>query len=207
MKILLIDDHNLFREGLELLLKRLVQGVDIVHAVTVDIGIAQLLKKPRPDLVFTDLSLPGVSDIEALLSVRKHAPDVPSVVIAASEEAATVWRAIDAGAAGYIFKSTDSQELSRALNIVVNGGVYLPTLALSSEQDFFVASDTAELTQRQSEVLRWVVRGMANKQIAEELHISSETVKTHLRSIYEVLGVNSRTEAVYAVASSGLLMS
>ena len=199
----MIDDHNLFREGLELLLQRLVSGIEIIHAVTVDLGIAALNSVERPDLVLTDLSLPGISDIDALLTVRKHSPDIPTVVVAASEDALTVRRAIDNGASGYIFKSTSSEELSTALHTVLRGGVYLPMVALSSEMPPSNMPKYAnELTQRQREVLKWIIRGLANKQIADKLSISNDTVKSHLKSIYEVLGVNNRTQAVYAVANS-----
>ncbi|MEQ8406921.1 MAG: response regulator transcription factor [Gammaproteobacteria bacterium] len=203
MKVLLIDDHNLFREGLELLLQRLVNGIEVLHAVTVEKGIASLESEDRPDLVITDLSLPGVTDIDALLRVRKHAPDIPTVVVAASEDALTVKRAIDNGASGYIFKSTNSDELSKALNTILNGGVYLPVVALSSERRSSHAHKYAnEMTERQREVLKWVIRGLANKQIADKLNISTDTVKSHLKAIYEILGVNNRTQAVYAVANS-----
>lgn len=206
IRVLLVDDHSLFREGLELLLRRLVPEIEILHAVTVDEGLALLSDEARPDLVFTDLSLPGIEGIDALLAVREHAPEVPAIVIAASEEALTVRRAIDHGASAYIFKSTSSQELSAALNIVLEGGVYLPMVALSSEKLPAQQTDL-DLTPRQMQVLRSLVRGLANKHIADELNISSETVKTHLKAIYDTLGVNNRTQAVYAIANSGIRLT
>ncbi|NDY93332.1 response regulator [Ideonella livida] len=204
MKILLIDDHSLFREGLELLLQRLDPRMQVVHAATLEAGLAHLQATSPPDLVCTDLNLPGVSGLTALVRVHEVAPDVPVVVLAGGEDPAVVRQAIEQGALGYIPKSHDSVDLSKALAQVLQGGVYLPALALASE---YQEEQQPNFTPRQREVLLRLVQGKSNKTIARELGISDTTVKTHVAVVLQVLGVHSRAQAVYAVARMGLRLA
>lgn len=204
MRILSIDDHGLFREGLELLLMQIQPEATILHAATLDQGVAMLEKSPKPDIVFTDLGLPGSSGIDALVAVRGCAPHTPAIVLAASENANLVKSAIDQGASGYIFKSVGSKELSHALELILSGGVYLPAVAISMEpvtQADPIALES--LSTRKRQVLKGLVRGLSNKQIGKELHISDETVKSHASEIYQILNVNNRTQVVYAIAQLG----
>lgn len=207
MDILLIDDHALFREGMELVLQRIDPTVTVSHAGTVEAGVRRLQTAPAPGLVLTDLNLPGVRGIEALLRVREANDEVPAVVLAGSEEPALVRRAIDQGAMGYIPKSADSREVARALTLILRGGVYLPSVALSTGPlpTHREAADT-HLTPRQRDVLLKLVQGKANKVIARELGISDATVKTHVSALLQTLDVLNRTQAVYAVARLGIAL-
>lgn len=197
MHILLIDDHALFREGLELVLQRLDPDIVARHAATLEAGLAQLQASPTPDLVLTDLNLPNVQGLSALLRVREAAEDIPVVVLAGSEEPGLVRKTIELGAMGYIPKSSDSAELARALTQILRGGVYLPALALATEQR---DAPMPTFTPRQQEVLLRLVQGKSNKAIARELGISDTTVKSHVTVLLHGLGAGSRAQAVYRVA-------
>ena len=129
MKVLLIDDHKIFLEGMKLVLDRIDPTIEVSLASTLDKGLEML--ENEPDLVITDLVLPGLRGIDSLKAVREAAPNIPAVVLAGSEDARTVRDAIDQGASGYIFKSTDSTEVSNALRVILNSGVYLPAVALN----------------------------------------------------------------------------
>lgn len=197
MNILLIDDHSLFREGLELVLQRLDPAIVAMHAATLQDGLDQLKAPQPPDLVLTDLNLPGVQGMTSLLRLRETRDDIPVVVLAGSEEPSVVRKTIDLGAMGYIPKSSDSAELARALTQILRGGVYLPALALATEQR---DAPMPTFTPRQQEVLLRLVQGKSNKAIARELGISDTTVKSHVTVLLQGLGAGNRAQAVYRVA-------
>lgn len=203
--VLLVDDHALFREGMELVLQRLDPAVCVSHAGHVDLGVARLRDAPAPNLVLADLHMPGMRGIDALLRLREANDEVPVVVLAGSEDAQLVRQAIDSGAMGYIPKSTDSREVARALALILRGGVYLPAVALSTGPTAaWPQRQPVHLTPRQREVLLRLVQGKANKVIARELGISDTTVKSHVTALLQALDVSNRTQAVYAVARLGM---
>ncbi len=208
LNILLIDDHALFREGMELVLQRIDSSIEVSHASSVESGVRRLRMPPAPDLVLTDLNLPGVHGLDALLRVREANDEVPSVVLAGSEDPALVRSAIDQGAMGYIPKSSDSREVARALTLILRGGVYLPAVALSTERHSSSGPSTggSHMTPRQRDVLLKLIQGKANKVIARELGISDTTVKTHVSALLQALDVHNRTQAVYAVARLGIML-
>ena len=200
MQVVLIDDHQLFLAGMAEVLQRIDSSIEVSLASTLDAGLEML--DAQPDLVLTDLGLPGLSGIDALKAVRDAAPLIPAVVLSGSEDAQSVREAIDEGASGYIFKKSDSTEFAHALSVILDGGVYLPAIALSSEQIQVI--EAPDISPRKKDVLRALIRGLSNKEIARELFISDETVKTHIKDIFELLGVHNRTRAVYAVAHLGI---
>lgn len=207
MNILLIDDHALFREGMELVLQRIDPSIGVSHASSVEAGVRRLQVPPPPDLVLTDLNLPGIHGLDALLRVREANDEVPSVVLAGSEDPALVRSAIDQGAMGYIPKSSDSREVARALTLILRGGVYLPAVALSTERHSSNGPSTGgHMTPRQRDVLLKLIQGKANKVIARELGISDTTVKSHVSALLQALDVHNRTQAVYAVARLGIML-
>ena len=214
MKLLLVDDHALFREGMELVLRHLDSRVDVFHAMNLDEALQAIARVPALDLVLLDLHLPGVVGLDALLRLRTMAESTPVVVLSGSEDVQMVWRAIDAGAMGYIQKQSDSRTMMAALRVILLGGVYLPPVCLT-EQGRRGAPALAGLSarerlralgisDRQGEIMARVVRGHSNKTIARELGIAESTVKTHVASVFHTLSVHSRTEAVYAIAQLGL---
>ncbi len=194
MKILLVDDHALFRAGLVLLLQLKHPGVRILEAAGVMQALQQLQQPELPDLCLLDLDLKTQSGLEVLHRARELAPAMAVVIVSAIEHRAGVLACIQAGAMSYIPKSAPPEELSHALDRVLAGEVYLP-----EEFAGLVAGaqrTAASLTRRQREVLVRLNRGLPNKLIARELGISEYTVKDHIAEILRVLGVQNRTQAV-----------
>ncbi|MDO9477165.1 MAG: response regulator transcription factor [Pseudohongiella sp.] len=225
MRILLIDDHDLFREGLKYLLPVLDNKVqysearDLDSALALDPGIGF-------DLVLLDLYMPGVDGMQALNRCREHFESASLVVVSGEEDARIIREAIEHGAAGFIPKSSSRDVLVSALQVVLGGGTYLPSHALkplsavrlpqisassmpdsampdSSMSESAMQDSGHTLSRRQFAVLMRAIQGKSNKTIAKELDISDHTVKAHLSMAYRSLGVQNRTEAVYAAAKLG----
>jgi len=213
MNVLLIDDHTLFRSGMKFLLADLDASVRFLEAG--DCAEAMAYRDEPIDLILLDLSMPGVSGEAAIREVRA-AFEQPTLVVVSSElDPRLVRSAVDAGACGFIPKTSTHAILLGALRLIFAGGVYLPPHVLR-ERDFPApapgvepASDVVPpriegLSQRQTEVLLRAVLGKSNKVIARELDVSEGTVKAHLSTSFRALGVANRTEAVYAAARMGL---
>jgi DNA-binding NarL/FixJ family response regulator len=209
VRILIVDDHELFRKGLRHLLDRFDAELEILEAADCDQAIT-LAGEPF-DLVLLDLHMPGMTGLEALQRMRPAFESSPIVVLSGEDDPRQVRRAIDAGAAGFIPKSSTPDVLRSALRLVLADEVYLPAVALKGIAED--GGDTAPMTPgrigealsgRQVDVLRKAVQGKANKVIARELGISEGTVKAHLSAAFRALGVHNRTEAVYAAARCGL---
>ncbi len=204
MKLLLIDDHALFREGLSLLIaSRLFPGgqpAQVLEAGSL-LDAAPLLRAHADvDLALLDLGLGAHQGLDTLVAWRALAPEVPVVVLSADDRTEVILAAIDGGAAGFIPKTVQSKVMQAALEHVLAGGVYLPELP---ERAGCERADGWGFSDRQADVLRLLVEGKPNKEICRRLDLSESTVKTHLAAIFRKLGVNSRTQAVVAVAQSG----
>jgi len=154
------------------------------------------------DLALLDLGLPGCEGISALVKFRRAAPGVWVVVFAASEDRAVVLAALEAGAKGYIPKTSQPLVISAALRVVAAGSTYVPPQALSDAP--FADPAPVALTERQRDVLRLIARGLANKEIAKELHIAKDTVKQHAKAVYQALGIGSRSQAARAAERCGI---
>ncbi len=205
MKILLADDHELFRAGLSFLLEGLAADISFHYASNYDQLVEKLTTNSDFDLMLIDLVMPGMGDFESIRRLRNAAPSVPVVVVSARETAEDVRRAMSKGAAGYIPKSSAPNVMVNALKLVLAGGVYLPPhLLQSSELDgtdaghtnFGALGTVDKLTRRQRDVLNRLVEGKSNKEIASELGLSAGTVKIHVSSIFKTLSVTNRTQAV-----------
>ncbi len=200
MKILVCDDHALFREGLELVLAQLDPEAELLGVGNAEDALACLRERAGDlDLVLLDIALPGMDGFQALEAIRGEFPAVPTVLVSASERASDARKALDGGAAGFIPKSTRGKVLVGALQLVLAGGVYVPPELMETG-----SSTTLALTPRQEEVLRLLARGLTNKDIARVLGISEGTVKTHVLRVYEALEVTNRTEAAMRMHELGL---
>lgn len=208
MKILVCDDHPVFREGLCDALAAL--DAEFVEAASVDEALRSVAADPGIDLVLLDLSLPGADGWTAFRSLRRDHPAVPVVIVSASEDPEDMRRALDGGAAGFVPKSSPIEVLRSALRLVLAGGVYVPVAALSvpTTRGGGASSRRREgrpaLTPRQVEVLILLSRGLTNREIAVALGIAEATVKAHLRTLFEVLDVSNRTEATLIMRELGI---
>ena len=213
MNILLIDDHPLLRGGMRYLLRSLDADLEMDEANDGTQAL-NLVAARTYDLVLLDLRMPGLNGMDALAALRAAIPGTPLVVLSAEEDPGVVRAAIDAGAMGFIPKSSTPEVLIQALRLVLAQGVYLPATVLDAAYPASAPLSSADqkpgkgvlpgLTPRQMDVLRCIIKGKPNKVIARELDVSEGTVKAHLSAVFLALGVHNRTEAVYAAAKLGL---
>ena len=221
MKILLVDDHVLFREGIALLLRSLVADDSLYQAGTCEDALALVAQDPGIELVLMDINLPGTSGINAISHIRTEFPLIPVVGLSSSDDKQTILDAIDAGAMGFIPKSSSSAVLFAALQLVLSKGIYIPPEAFLRDRgvaarnvahsiaDKGGASERATpkdlgLTPRQSDVLFLILQGKSAKAIAKDLSLSSSTVKIHTSAALRALNVTTRTQAVIAAGRLGL---
>lgn len=212
MRILIGDDHVLFREGLRRLLEQLKEGSDFKEASNFDELLELCGGGEAFDLVLTDLRMPGWPGFSGIQMLRERQPDAKVVVVSASEAHHDVRDALEHGAAGYIPKSSSVKIMLSALDLIFSGGVYVPPTVLreggEASEGTRPAMPPADpaleqlLTQRQREVLDRLREGKSNKQIAHELGLSEGTVKIHMTAIFKSLGVRNRTQAAMAFPQS-----
>jgi DNA-binding NarL/FixJ family response regulator len=199
MKILLCDDHALFREGLAHVLAGMDDDLAVLEAGDLDEALRVIGEHDDLDLVLLDLGLPGARGLGALRTLRERCPTVSVAVVSASDDASLVRGALAAGASGFVPKSSTGPVLRSALRLILAGGVYVPEQALDALPSRRAAGShahpLAELTPRQREVADLVARGLTNKEICSALGIAEGTVKAHVAALLETLGVSNRTEA------------
>jgi DNA-binding NarL/FixJ family response regulator len=215
MRILLADDHSLFREGLLHVLKELGTDPDVIQAADYPSAIETAARNPDLDLVLLDLNMPGMDPALGIRTFRARFPLLPVIMLSASESADDAKLALDSGVLGYIPKSSTASVMLGAIKLVLAGGVYLPTLLLGHETGTGEAAPPRPstpplrggnrgLTDRQMQVLALLTEGKPNKVIARTLDITEGTVKIHLVAIFQALGVKNRTEAVIAAQEMDL---
>lgn len=209
MKIILADDHTLFRGGFALLFKQLEAGAMVLEAGNLSEALALAAAHPDVDLMLLDLNMPGMNGATGIRQVAEAHPQLPVIVLSASETRQSVQEVIAAGALGFIPKSSSSALMQSAVRLVLAGGVYLPAQMLLSDEPVVSAHsapvEPLKLSERQREVLRLLAAGKANKQICRELDIGEGTVKVHIAAVFRLLEVSNRTEAANAARRLGLL--
>lgn len=222
MKILLVDDHSLFREGLRHLLSELAADATILEAGSGSEALAAVSQNLDLDLILLDLSLPDLGGLEILTRLHDSQPEIPVVVLSGSEQIADIIAALEIGARGYIPKSASSQVLCAALKLVFAGAVYVPPAVFATPcldasaqpapklADLWRAGESVSdpaalgLTPRQQDVLKLIVEGKSNKLIARELGIEESTVKVHISPVLKALKVTNRVHAILAVGRLGI---
>ena len=199
--VLLADDHTMVLEGLVHLLKE--YDFEVVGAVGNGHLLVDVARQLRPDVVVTDLSMPGLSGLDALAQLKGELPDIRVIVLTMHHDAVLAARAMRAGAAGYLLKDSAGEELVAAIRQVLQQRVYLtPALTQGVMELMALPRDASrrELTPRQLEVLRLILEGRRMKEIAAALELSTRTVETHKYDMMEALGVRSTAELVkYAI--------
>ena len=198
MRILIVDDHDLFAEGLKLLIENLNDEAEFDLQRTYSGGLERLSSTPY-DLVLLDYRLPDAPS-DSIKQFCDSGSSGPVVVISSEDTREIIRSAINSGASGFIPKSSSKEILISALGHVLSGGTFLPTQVLNNYESDETASRFESLTRQQQNILSFVVKGASNKVIAAQLGIAEGTVKAHLHNAFKVLGVKNRTEAVLAVA-------
>jgi NarL family two-component system response regulator YdfI len=211
IRILIADDHLIVREGLRLILET-AEDLQVVGEAAHGAECLRLVPDLTPDVVLMDLQMPGMDGITAIGHLRREHPEIAIVILTTFNEDEMMLRGLQAGARGYLLKDTDRQTLLDTITAAARGETLLkPEIlnrVLALQQDSITAATSNQespLTSREHEVLRAAALGERNKEIAYKLGISERTVKAHLSSIYNKLGVDSRAAAVAVAAQSGLL--
>jgi DNA-binding NarL/FixJ family response regulator len=200
LKVLMADDHPLFRGALRAALTGLDQNAEIIECGDFDAARKALIEHADADIVLLDLAMPGVSGLSGLVTVRAISPTVPVAIVSATEDVATIRRALDLGASGYISKSSTMEQIRKSISAILDGEVVVPPHINLDAEDEPEIRDLIKrlksLTRQQARVLGMLSEGLLNKQIAYELDVSEATVKAHVSAILQKLGVESRTRAV-----------
>jgi DNA-binding NarL/FixJ family response regulator len=203
MKILIVDDHQLFREGLVYILQSLEDGVIILQAASYDGALNIMDEHADLDMVLLDLKMPGLNGYSLLETARISYPQLPIAMLSASRDRKDMQRAIDMSAVGFIPKDTSGKLLINAVRIMLDGGMYLPPeMAEKGERRI---AGRPDLTPRQFEVLNMIAAGASNKVIAADLGIAESTIKMHITAVFKALGVSSRTQAALVAQDKGLI--
>ena len=203
-KFIVADDHPLFREALIHAIGNCVQGADILEADSLDSLQRVVESNPDADLLFLDLSMPGVSGFSALAYIRSNHESLPTVIVSAMDDPAVIRRSIQHGASGFIPKSASIGIIEAGIQAVLQGEVWLPDgINLHDTRldhdEAGIAASMSSLTPHQFRVLMMLGEGLLNKQIAYQLGVSEATIKAHVTAILRKLDVTNRTQAVLAV--------
>ncbi|HVA65432.1 MAG TPA: response regulator transcription factor [Elusimicrobiota bacterium] len=211
ISVVIADDQTLFREGIKDLLED-EKGIEVVGEAADGEEALRLVKKLRPNVILLDIKLPHMDGIEATRQIHKDCPTTNVLILSSYEDESHVMEAIQAGANGYLSKMLPAAELVNALKAFANQGVMIPQPVMSKLIDGLrqMGSSSAEaslvsLTKTEIRVLALLGRGQSNKEIASKLECSVKTVKNHLNSIFQKLGVSNRTEAVVKGIDLGLI--
>jgi DNA-binding NarL/FixJ family response regulator len=212
IRVLLADDHDLFRQGI----RRLLEGspdLEVVGEARTGQDTVRLVEELAPDIVLLDISMPALSGIDAARLIKTASPRTGIIILTVHADEEFLFEAIKAGAMGYLLKDASADELIRAIRVIYGGeGLLAPSMAAKVMREFARTHEVTDLarvltplTHREVEILQHVAAGLANKEIAHKLSISERTVKNHLSNIMEKLHVNSRTQAAVYALRSGLV--
>jgi len=205
MRVLLAEDHKIVRQGTRMYFESM--GVEVVGEATNGVEAVRLTRELQPDVVVMDIHMPELTGVEATRRIRLDTPDVRVLVLTAYDDPAYVHALLDAGADGFVLKTAELAQLYRALqDVAVGRTAFDPDVLAKAVRHDTVAPKLVEgLTDRELEILHCAALGLTNKEIGGRLFISDRTVQGHLQNIYQKLGVKTRTEAVTAGLTRGLI--
>lgn len=207
--VLIVDDHPFVHDVMREVVRAVLPDATVHAEKFLPAALDRARAAGRLDLVLLDLGLPACPGIDALRRFREEFPNVPVAIISATDDGTTVRAALNAGAVGYIPKTSTPQMMIAALRVIAAGGTYVPREALADvpQSKAFTpigeartVPDRIYLTERQVEILRLMVKGTGNRQIARQLGIAESTVKQHAHAVFQILGVANRSEAITAAA-------
>ncbi|HIN05662.1 MAG TPA: response regulator transcription factor [Dehalococcoidia bacterium] len=212
IKVLIVDDHEMVRDGLSVMMER-EEDFTVVGEAQNGLEAVEKTKALNPDVVLMDLRMPDMDGVEAMRQIRAVQDDVKFLVLTTYDSDEYIFDAIEAGAKGYLFKDTSREELFRAVRTVNRGESLIDPAVVSRLLDRLTelshraahGPEHGALSEREVEVLQLMARGSANKQIASDLSITESTVKTHVANIFQKLEVSHRTEAVTKAISQGII--
>jgi DNA-binding NarL/FixJ family response regulator len=209
VRVLIADDHTLFREGLIALLDS-VPGIEVAGAVQDGEQTIRAAAKLQPDVILMDLQMPGINGIEATRQIIRTSPHIGVIILTMFEDDDSVFAAMRAGARGYILKGADQNDMLRAIQSVARGeALFGPSIAARLMEFFHMSSQPAhpvfpELTDREREILDFIARGSSNSDIAADLSISLKTVRNHVSNIFNKMQVSDRVQAALRAREAGM---
>lgn len=201
IRVAIIDDHAIVRMGLKYSLS-LEPDFEFAGEHSGGEGAGDFVARVKPDVVLLDVRMPVVNGIEALEDIRRKTPDAKVLMLTTSDGDEDVFRSMNMGARGYMVKDESGEDLHVAIRTVASGNVFLPKRIKAIYDD---RKKRPSLSEREIEIVRLVAKGFSNDELAERLHLSPDTIKVHLRHVYEKLGVESRVEAVTEAMRTGLV--
>lgn len=219
IRIVLIDDHKLFREGVKRILE-FEPAFEVIAEGDDGSAAARLVKENNPDVVLMDINMPEINGVQATADLVRYFPDTKVIILSIHDDESYVTHALKTGAQGYLLKEMDSDSLIEAIKVVSDGGSYLhPKVThnlvkeyrrLAKENASSIADKGIEyrkplhlLTKRECQVLQLLADGKSNRAVAETLYISEKTVKNHVSNILQKMNVNDRTQAVISAIRKG----
>ena len=212
VRVLVVDDHELFRRGIIMLLGD-DPDIEVVGEAADGIGATDLAVSTAPDVVLLDVRMPKRTGVEACRAIKEAVPTTKIIMLTVSDEEADLYESVKNGAAGYLLKDSSIEEVAQAIRVVNEGqSLISPSMAVKLIDEFKEMSKpdrgqtpALRLTERELEVLRLVAKGLNNREVAKQLFISENTVKNHVRNILEKLQLHSRMEAVMYAMREKLL--
>ena len=209
MKVLIADDHPVVREGLSAMLNR-QPDIEVVGEAENGRECVEKARKLRPDIVLMDLRMPEMDGVEAMRQIAATNPEVRFIVLTTYDNDEYIFKGIEAGARAYLLKDSPREELFKAIRAVHRGESLIQPAVAGKVLDRFAelsrqVKAPEALSDREVEVVKLIAEGTANKEIAVSLHISESTVKTHIQTIFQKLGVSDRTGAVTQAIRKGII--
>lgn len=201
IRILIVDDHPVVRAGLSSMLAT-QPGIDVVGSASSGEEALEMVRRDMPDLLLLDLRMPGMSGIDTLLALKAMKAPARVIILTSFEMDENIYRAVQAGALGYLLKDTSQSQMLEAITTVHSGKRYIPSQIAARLAERMMRSN---LTARELEILEMLAKGLTNKQIGTALSISDNTVRNHVNSIMEKMEVSDRTEAVAVAIQQGIL--
>ncbi|HEX8231304.1 MAG TPA: response regulator transcription factor [Chloroflexia bacterium] len=209
--VLIADDHKMFRQGLRMLFE-MESDIKVVGEAHDGLAVQELAGQVDPDIILMDINMPGADGVEATRQILMKRPDQAIIILTMFREDEHVFKAIIAGARGYVLKDADSQEVMRALRSVAAGGSVLDIAMTGKvfEQFKQLSQQTQKhnpegLTNRELDILALIASGASNREIGEKLFLSEKTIKNYITSIFQKLQTNDRTQAVVYAMQRGLI--